>query len=517
MVWLFALALLAQTPSVDELLARAGAYVARFEQEFPNIVAEERYVQVAPDPLPGTASYVPTGAFKKRRELVSDFLLVKVPGADTWLPFRDVFEVDGKPVRDRQDRLTRLFLQPPPAAIDQAERIVADSSRYNLAIVRTINVPTLALLVISPPRQAGFRFSRPKLDASLGADVWSVDYEETARPTLIKGSRNLDLPAHGRIWIEAANGRILRTELHVSDGSIATSIVTDYQRDPASMLAIPAKMQETYELKRYRTQSGYLQVTGTATYSKFRRFNVHVDERVGPQAPELVEIPAGRFTMGSPVDERGRNADEVAHEVTISRPFFLGRYEVTQAEWTAVMGNNPSRFADCGPRCPVENVTFDDAHRYIGRLNAQPGAAFVYRLPTEAEWEYACRAGTTTPFATGATITTAQANVDGRFPYADTAAGELRERPTPVGTFAPNAFGLADMHGNVWEWTSDWYGPYGAAAARDPRGLLSGEKRVIRGGSWFFDANSARCALRYTHAPVDRGFSLGFRVAADRR
>jgi formylglycine-generating enzyme required for sulfatase activity len=144
------------------------------------------------------------------------------------------------------------------------------------------------------------------------------------------------------------------------------------------------------------------------------------------------------------------------------------------------------------------------------------GDRLHYRLPTDAEGEYACRAGTTTPFPTGASLTTAQANFNGRFPYGAFPKGLYREQPTPTGTFAPNQWGLADMNGNVWEWTSDWYGPYEAGTAVDPHGPASGEKRVIRGGSWFFDANSARCALRYAHAPRDRGFSLGFRVAADR-
>ena len=141
-----------------------------------------------------------------------------------------------------------------------------------------------------------------------------------------------------------------------------------------------------------------------------------------------------------------------------------------------------------------------------------------FRLPTEAEWEYACRARTTGPFATGENLTTAQANYNGRQPYGSFSAGDFRRKPTAVGTFPLNPWGLGNMHGNVWEWTADWYGPYTetASANIDPQGPPSGEKRVIRGGSWFFDANSARCALRYTHAPQDRGFSLGFRVAADR-
>jgi formylglycine-generating enzyme required for sulfatase activity len=246
----------------------------------------------------------------------------------------------------------------------------------------------------------------------------------------------------------------------------------------------------------------------------------------------LVTIHAGRFLMGSPASEPSRNEDERQHEVTIVRAFLLGQHEVTQQEWRAVLGTTPSVFADCGPTCPVDNVSAADIDRFLAALNrasaaSPPAARLHYRLPTEAEWEYACRAGTTTPFSTGPNLTTAQANYNGSYPYASFPKGVDRQGPTPAGTFPPNAWGLADMHGNVWEWTSDWYAPYGTADPHGPndasrgRTFTSGEhvpgrKRVIRGGSWFFDANSARCALRYTHAPADRGFSLGFRVAADR-
>jgi formylglycine-generating enzyme required for sulfatase activity len=221
----------------------------------------------------------------------------------------------------------------------------------------------------------------------------------------------------------------------------------------------------------------------------------------------LVRIPAGRFTMGSPAGEAGRNSDETPHEETVAA-FYLGRHEVTHEEWRAVMHTSPSAYADCD-RCPVERVNYFDVETFLERLNAVPPPSqsrVRYRLPTEVEWEYACRAGTTTPFATGGNLTTAQANYNGRWPYRSFPAGEYRGHPTPVETFAPNAWGLFDMHGNVWEWTSDWY----AGPQAPPH-----TKKVIRGGSWYFDANSARCALRYTHAPKDLGFSLGFRVAAD--
>jgi formylglycine-generating enzyme required for sulfatase activity len=275
-------------------------------------------------------------------------------------------------------------------------------------------------------------------------------------------------------------------------------------------------------------------VTTTASYGRFRRFDVTADEEVRLPTRTIgdpvsgmtfVEIPPGRFTMGSAASEAGRNPDEVLHDVTITRPFYLGQFEVTQQDWRAVMGTSPSTFTGCGSKCPVESVTFLEVQQFIERLNARRTSAAAaasapalrYRLPTEAEWEYACRAGTTGPFSTGENIAPAQANYNGKYPYGTAVQGEFRQKPAPVGSFPLNPWGLGDMHGNVWEWTSDWYGPYRDASSEniDPHGPPSSDKRVIRGGSWYFDANSTRCGLRYTHAPSDKGFSLGFRLAAD--
>jgi formylglycine-generating enzyme required for sulfatase activity len=227
----------------------------------------------------------------------------------------------------------------------------------------------------------------------------------------------------------------------------------------------------------------------------------------------FVELPAGTFEMGSRDGEAQRQPDEIAHRVTIPDPFLLGRFEVTQEEWTRVMGTFRSHFSGC-PRCPVERINFLEIGQFLERLNAR-GGPWRFRLPTEAEWEHACRAGTATPFHTGAALSPDAANYDARFPYNAPQVSAPAPRGTvPVGSYDPNGWGLYDMHGNVWEWVSDWYGPYAGGGQVDPHGPPAGDKRVIRGGSWYFDANSARCALRYTHRPQDRGFSLGFRVAA---
>jgi formylglycine-generating enzyme required for sulfatase activity len=224
----------------------------------------------------------------------------------------------------------------------------------------------------------------------------------------------------------------------------------------------------------------------------------------------LVRLPAGSFMMGSPATELGREAEETPHPVRV-RAFDLGVTEVTQGQWRRVMGSNPSWFATCGDDCPVEKVSWNDVQVFLGKLRASTGKPF--RLPTEAEWEYACRAGTSTPFSTGESLTTAQANYDGEGPYAGAPPGEFRRRTTPVASFAPNGFGLYDMHGNVWEWTSDWHCPYPVGDDSGAAGKCQTEYKVIRGGSFYFDASSARCALRYTHRPQDSGLSVGFRVA----
>src|SRR5262249_14827170 len=158
------------------------------------------------------------------------------------------------------------------------------------------------------------------------------------------------------------------------------------------------------------------------------------------------------------------------------------------------------------------NVTFDDVQRFLAKLNASAGRDVRYRLPTEAEWEYACRAGTASPFSTGDSVTTQQANVDGRSGFGASASGMFRGSTTPAGTFDGIPWGLGDMHGNVAEWTADWYGPYEEGAARDPKGAPTGAEHVVRGGSWESGVVRARCAARSGRPPKDRSGAVGFRI-----
>ena len=185
--------------------------------------------------------------------------------------------------------------------------------------------------------------------------------------------------------------------------------------------------------------------------------------------------------------------------------------EVTQGQWRSVMGDNPSGFKECGDDCPVENVSWNDIQGFMKKLNEKEGAS-IYRLPTEAEWEYAARAGTTTPFYFGDCLSTDQANYNGNYPLADCPKGEYREKTVPVASFPPNKWGLYDMHGNVWEWCQDWYGEYPEGSVTDPEGPETGSNRVLRGGGWIGGARYCRSALRYGVAPADRGSSFGFRL-----
>jgi formylglycine-generating enzyme required for sulfatase activity/tRNA A-37 threonylcarbamoyl transferase component Bud32 len=229
---------------------------------------------------------------------------------------------------------------------------------------------------------------------------------------------------------------------------------------------------------------------------------------------EMVKIPGGRFLMGSPETEAGRQSREgPQHYVDVSE-FFMGKYAVTQGQWEAVMGNNPSRFK--GASRPVEKVSWYDATKFCQKLSQITGKK--YSLPSESQWEYACRAGTTTPFYFGETITSELVNYDGDYTYADAPEGIYRKETTNVGIFPPNAFGLYDMHGNVWEWCADeWHSNYDGAPT-DSSVWLDGDKdrSPLRGGSWANDPTYCRSAFRFNFLRRDDlNYDTGFRVVCD--
>ena len=225
---------------------------------------------------------------------------------------------------------------------------------------------------------------------------------------------------------------------------------------------------------------------------------------------KMVYIPPGTFMMGSPSNEPKRDSDERRHKVTLTKGFYMGATEVTQGQWKKIMSSNPSYFK--GDNLPVEQVSWNDCQEFVRKLNRQE-VGNKYRLPTEAEWEYACRAGTTTPFFTGGCISTSQANYDGNYPMPGCSKGKYRKKTIEVASFSPNAWGFYDMHGNVWEWCQDWYEDYPASHVTDPEGASSGSGRVGRGGSWYSDARHCLSARRFGGAPDGGDGILGFRLA----
>jgi hypothetical protein len=264
----------AQTaPALDVVLSRLFAYVEQFQREFGSMVAEERYDQTVRQ----------NSGFSRgetRRVLRSDFLLVNVPGQG-WLPFRDVFEAEGRQVRDREDRLTALFLSGTTSnALEQARRIMDEGSRYNLGGgTRNINVPTLALMYLGPDVRSGVRF----VDASAGrdADGRIIEFTEFRRPTLIATTGGRDLPARGRIWVDEATGTITRTELHADDTGVEAQVSVWFELESALNTWVPKRMED-----RFKRRGDTSEVRGVATYSRFRRFQVSTSEELAPPDAE---------------------------------------------------------------------------------------------------------------------------------------------------------------------------------------------------------------------------------------
>jgi uncharacterized protein (TIGR02996 family) len=281
---------------------------------------------------------------------------------------------------------------------------------------------------------------------------------------------------------------------------------------------------------------------GDEASQAFERLQALLARGVRPVVPALrnsfgmlfVLIPPGTFRMGSPPQETDRFTDEGPERaVRISWAFYLGAYPVTQAEYEAVVGHNPSHFRANGAggervgdadtrRHPVENLSCDNAVRFCRALADAPeekSAHRVYRLPSEAEWEYACRAGISGmgPFHFGRSLSSTQANFDGRHPYGGAPPGPYLRVTTPVGAYPPNAFGLFDMHGNVSEWCSDWFAEdyYRSGQDVDPRGPEQGEYGVLRGGAWSDDGKYCRAAFRYDRPPHEGRNDFGARVVLE--
>ena len=261
----------AQPPSLEALLDRATAYVNEFFERLSNVVAEEHYVQEVDLP-------------RLKRVLRSDFLLVTFPGLQGRMSFRDVFEVDGRPVRDasQQDRLIKLFADPPPDVARRAREISQASARFFVADIGTLTDPFITVGFLQAEYRPRFRFVRGGLEKALGLDVRTVRFEEWQRPTVIRTGANSDLPAHGLIWIEETTGRVVKTELVLGPRSRGNGIVTTYRWDDELQMNVPAEMRDSYLATLSRPGAGVSgrDIRGVATYSRFRRIQVRTEEKI---------------------------------------------------------------------------------------------------------------------------------------------------------------------------------------------------------------------------------------------
>ena len=259
--------------SLELLLGRGGWYVFDFIDKFSNVVSEETYIQDSSVPIQSAALIGRPGSASRNRTLKSDFLLVSVSNAQDWVPFRDVFEVDGQSIRDRDSRLAKLFLKPSGNSLEQIHRIQDESSRYNLGnMIRTINNPVLGIAILQADFQQRFHYSLGKMDPKAGPGVWIVDYKEEAHPSFIRGRSDLDLFAHGRLWIEAATGRLIKTEVLLEQPTLRARITSAFRFDERFGIAVPYEMQD-----EYRFDNG-IKVTAVATYDRFRRFDVSTED-----------------------------------------------------------------------------------------------------------------------------------------------------------------------------------------------------------------------------------------------
>jgi formylglycine-generating enzyme required for sulfatase activity len=315
----------------------------------------------------------------------------------------------------------------------------------------------------------------------------------------------------------AVSSRAQETRFFRISGPVATSI-TAFRTD-GTMVWTNAPTNTTFTVQ---TATSLLGESNWVDYVQIPVTNgVNTNRLIDFNPPSgMVWIPSGTFVMGSPASEALRKSDEVQHTVTLTKGFYMGKYPVTQGQYLAVVGSNPSYFVTNNGYAqdlnrPVETVSWNDATNYCALLTQSDRVAgripfnWAYRLPTEAEREYACRAGTTTAFHFGSAIHGGMANFVSYYEY-DAAIGNIYVaspigylgRTTTVGSYAPNAFGLYDMHGNVWEWCQDWYAT----------GHVSYPYRVFRGGSWYYDGGDCRSAIRGYRDPTDRYDYVGFRV-----
>ncbi|MBQ9813180.1 MAG: SUMF1/EgtB/PvdO family nonheme iron enzyme [Thermoguttaceae bacterium] len=362
--------------------------------------------------------------------------------------------------------------------------------------------------------------SAQELTGSANAALQAENYVEAERLSLEALERDASFGL--AIWVrgearrrreeqEARESRRRELDHILNEGwlSLARGDATKALQQAESVLEERPMDAAACELKRQAEASIGSSVASPWSDSLSRKAGTRQTLKVGSAEYGFCWIPAGKFKMGSRTTEKDRDDDETLHDVELTKGFWMLESPVPQSLYEEVIGSNPSNFK--GGNLPVENVSWDEAMEFCAELTKRLPSGLTASLPTEAQWEYACRAGTKTAFSFGNVLNGDQANCDGRRPYGTTRKGKYLEKTSPVKSYSANAWGLYDMHGNVWEWVLDYYGAYPAGTAIDPKGPDSASYRGFRGGGWDNDARLCRSADRGWYSSLYRHYNLGFR------
>jgi formylglycine-generating enzyme required for sulfatase activity len=435
----------------------------------------------------------------------------------------------GSQLEELQKRLKQIQIQ---LANKEKELIAAPKGK--IFVASTPDNTTVKILNIDEPFQQGMEFEPGKYQLQASSEGYEPQDRRIELGPGEEKQINFDL--------EKINPKFARLHVETVPEDATVRILNIKPKFVQCMELEPDRYHVEVAAEGYETERRWIHLVAENENSiRFELTRLRVAEQIPPQKTitnnigmNFVLIPAGSFTMGSQLSPEevakryGGKAkyfkyEQPPHDVVITKSFYLQTTEVSQGQWKRIMGNNPSRFKNCGEECPVEFVSWEEAQKFISKLN-QMEETKKYRLPTEAEWEYACRAKTTTPFFTGDCVPTDQANYNGNYPGKNCPKGEYREKTVKVGSLQPNAWGLYDMHGNLWEWCQDWYDDYHSNSVIDPKGPAKGKYRVLRGGAWSRNAWSLRSAFRLDFGPSWRwlkwlefyhSYYIGFRVARD--
>jgi formylglycine-generating enzyme required for sulfatase activity len=542
LLWLPLLTLSASAADIVALCIGNNAYV-RPEDQLDTPVNDAVLIANALQSLPGGADVkVLTDASKEDIEIALNSLVQRSRGARLALVFYSGHGMDGQPDGYAAED---TFLLPVEAIIPDVNYLHTRAVPVATVLGALKKAPVTARAVILDCCRTG----APKATSALASTTKNFgDIDERVKAALGKAV----VPDATLVAFAASPGRKAAAFLKETDANspFTAFLAQQFRTGAGNLRDLVETAAETTETATGKRQVPYVSYTGAASAIRSIVFRdvasvtttlppmvasapIPITNNPQPITPpiaapragetkliggiEMIWCPPGTFLMGSPAAEALRGTDESQHEVTLSQGFWLAKTECTQAQWAAVMGTSSSEFP--GSRLPVENVSWDEAMTWCQRMNTSardlpPGMKWT--LPTEAQWEYACRAGTTTPFSFGTRLNGREANCDGNYPYGTSTKGPFLEKTTEVASYAANAWGFLDTHGNVYEWCSDWYGMdyyESSSDRRDPQGPARGSYRVARGGSWNSNAWSCRSAFRYRNTAGRRSSNLGFRPA----